>query len=202
MRRRAGQARPSRASTGQLAAGTAAKLGKDPGAPLAGRRQGWCSAVQRGAAWPQAAQTEQGWDERAVGRSGFEVRLGLVDVVRWVSTEIRWRALRRIPSDSELGKSGPPGQREKRLTISNKLHLPCRISRAVRCTEVRCVVGETHKPEETASSDGMLTGREKQVGLDGLGVPTQAREIREKSRLNQACRKSRLTWMGVPGWAE
>ena len=46
MRRRAGQARPSWASTGQLAAGTAAKLGKDPGAPLAGRRQGWCSAVQ------------------------------------------------------------------------------------------------------------------------------------------------------------
>ena len=90
----------------------------------------------------------------------------------------------------------------KERTISNKLHLPCRISRAVRCTEVRCVVGETHKPEETASSDGMLTGREKQVGLDGLGVPTQAREIREKSRLNQACRKSRLTWMGVPGWAE
>ncbi len=54
--------RPGQAVPGQhWSVGMAAKLGKDPGAPLAGRRQGWCSAVQRGAAWPQAAHTEQGW---------------------------------------------------------------------------------------------------------------------------------------------
>ncbi len=91
-----------------------------------------------------------------MGRSRLEVRLGLVGAVRWASTEIRWRALRRIPSDSEPRKSGPGGQREEKLAISNKLHLPCRILEAVRCTGVRCVVGETLKPKETASSEMAL----------------------------------------------